>query len=76
MVLVQAPRAEHDGVGPVDGLDERGRRDRAFGLDPNPPNRDPGLAHGGLAARDRPVGVVEDEREALGRGRLDAALDA
>jgi hypothetical protein len=76
MVLVQAPRAEHDGVGPLDGLDDRGRRDRAFGLDPDPPNRDPGLAHGGLAARDRPVGVVEDEREALGRGRLDAALDA
>jgi hypothetical protein len=32
---------------------------------PTPPNRDPGLGHGGLAARDRPVGVVEDAREAL-----------
>ena len=65
MVLVQASRTQDDGVGLLDGLDDRGRRDRAFGLDPDPPNRDPGLAHGGLAARDRPVGVVKDEREAL-----------
>ncbi len=72
----EAPGPEHEHVRLLYGLDHARRGRHALGLDGDA--RDPlaDTLHHGLAAGNGTVGVAHHERQALGGGRKDGALDA